>query len=69
MFWQNSEPYIDSSTFIVSGEEYFTFSEVFKIGDDITSEILEGSVVLIECLRDLDTVCAYIGCLRKKLCP
>ncbi len=69
MFWSNRSQDIDDQIFIVNGVRTYSFKEIFDFGDLIYSDILEGSVIVIESDRDIGTVCAYIGALRNNIVP
>jgi len=69
MFWNSRSHDVDETVFLIEGDEQYSFNEIFRIGESMLSNITEGTVLIIESDRDLDTVCAYIGALRKKVVP
>ena len=68
MFWKSRDEQSDASPFLVSGSDIYSFSDVFKIGDDLFKE-KGGGVCLIACDRNVQTVAAYLGCLRQGIVP
>ena len=68
MFWKSRDEQSDSSPFLVSGNDTYSFSDVFKIGDDFFKN-RGNSVCLIACDRNVHTVAAYLGCLRQNVVP
>jgi long-chain acyl-CoA synthetase len=69
MFWNDRSNDNDEKIFIVDGERTHTFKEIFSFSDLLYSDISKGAVVVIESVRDLGTVCAYIGALRNNIVP
>ena len=70
MFWKSRDEQSDASQFLVSGSDIYSFSDVFKIGDDFfKSNSNSNSVCLIACDRNVHTVAAYLGCLRQGIVP
>lgn len=69
MFWRSRPPDIDHRVFIVDEDQTYSFREVFALGEAMVSDIPKGSVIIIDCDRDLDTVCAYVGALRSNIVP
>lgn len=68
MFWKSRDEQSDARPFLVSGSENYSFSEVFKIGDDFFKN-KSNSVCLIACDRSVHTVAVYLGCLRQDVVP
>ncbi len=68
MFWKSRDEQSDASSFLVSGSDIYSFSDVFKIGDDFFKNV-GRSVCLISCDRNIHTVAAYLGCLRHGVVP
>lgn len=68
MFWESRDNQSDARPFLLSGSEVFSFSDLFKIGDDFFKANARG-VCLIACDRNVETVAAYIGCLRQGIVP
>ncbi|MCW8889577.1 MAG: AMP-binding protein [Sedimenticola sp.] len=69
MFWCSRTPGIDHRTFIIDGDQSYSFNEIFKLSEEVVSDIPKRSVIVIESHRDLDTVCTYIGALRNGVVP
>ena len=68
MFWESRHDGSDARPFLVSGRDIYSFSDVFKIGDDFFKDN-GGGVCLIACDRNIQTVAAYLGCLRQGIVP
>lgn len=70
MFWKSRDEQSDASAFLVSGSDIYSFSDVFRIGDDFfKKKNISRSVCLIACDRNVHTVAAYLGCLRQGIVP
>jgi|TARA_B110000503_G_scaffold35328_1_gene57736 acyl-CoA synthetase (AMP-forming)/AMP-acid ligase II len=68
MFWESRDKQSDACAFLVSGSDVYSYADVFKIGDDFFRGD-GGSVCLIACDRSVQTVAAYLGCLRQSIVP
>ena len=69
MFWENAANNIDANIFIIDGVDKYTFEEIFLLADEAYKDIPSRSIVLVESKRDLGTVIAYLGALRKQAVP
>jgi len=69
MFWLDRTSDADQRTFIIYGDQQYSFHAVFELSDALFSGTSKGSVAVIESSRDLGTVCAYIGALRHGVVP
>lgn len=60
--------YKQHQTFLILGDDTYTYQAIFSAGDDLFSGCERGLIAII-CQRDVATITAYVGALRCGLVP
>ncbi|MDB4236343.1 long-chain fatty acid--CoA ligase [Planktomarina temperata] len=68
MFWNTRDKITDDRTFIISDHATYSFSDIFQMGDGLFANHARG-VCIIACQKTVETVAAYLGCLRAGIVP
>lgn len=68
MFWNTRDQKTDDHPFLISDQATYSFSDIFQMGDGLFANHERG-VCIIACQKNVETVAAYLGCLRAGIVP
>ncbi len=68
-FYRDIDQYADRTAVITEQGERLTYRQFLEDGDKLLQEIPARSVLFLICRNCLESVCAYIGALRKGVVP
>lgn len=68
-FWDELPQYENQTALITECGEHISYTELVDLSKKIVATIQSRSLIFIICENNVNTLAAYIGCLRKKIVP
>jgi len=69
IFFESLEKYGNNTAVITENKVHVSYRDMLFCADGLVSDIPSRSLIFIVCQNSYLSICAYVGCLRKKIVP